>query len=156
MSPRGYWLNEFENKMRRYYRRRRRRDFLDFMNGIIDSYGNEKEIHVILDNINTHKPKNDRWLKSHPNVHFHFTPTHTSWLNQIECWFSILSCQALQGASFIAVKQLREAIDHFICAYNEQAAPFECPDGPYVRSQQWRQSEIKQQPLSDNIAFFCR
>jgi len=55
------------------------------MNGVIDCYGNEKEIHVILDNLNTHKPKNDRWLKSHPNVHFHFTPTHTSWLNQIEC-----------------------------------------------------------------------
>jgi len=50
------------------------------MNGVIDSYGNEKEIHVILDNLNTHRPKNDRWLKSHPNVHFHFTPTHTSWL----------------------------------------------------------------------------
>jgi len=56
-----------------------------------------------------------------------------------------LSRQALQGASFVDVKQLREAIDHFICAYNEQAAPFE-----------WRQSEIKQQPLRDNIAYFCR
>jgi len=115
------------------------------MNGVIDCYGNEKEIHVILDNLNTHKPKNDRWLKSHPNVHFHFTPTHTSWLNQIECWFSILSRQALQGASFVDVKQLREAIDHFISAYNTQAAPFE-----------WRQCEIKQQPLRDNIAYCCK
>src|SRR6202047_1133908 len=105
-----------------HYKGRRRREFLDFMNGVIDCYGNEKEIHVILDNLNTHKPKNDRWLKSHPNVHFHFTPTHTSWLNQIECWFSILSRQALQGASFVDVKQLREAIDHFISAYNTQAA----------------------------------
>ena len=128
-----------------HYKRRRRREFLDFMNGIIDCYGNEKEIHVILDNLNTHKPKNDRWLKSHPNVHFHFTPTHSSWLNQIECWFSILSRQTLQGASFVDVKQLREAIDHFICAYNAQAAPFE-----------WRRSEIKQQPLRDNIAYFCK
>jgi hypothetical protein len=41
-------------------------------------HGKEKEIHVILDNLNTDKPKNDRWLKSHPNVHLHFTPTHTS------------------------------------------------------------------------------
>jgi transposase len=128
-----------------HYKRRRRREFLDFMNGVIACYGNEKEIHVILDNLNTHKPKNDRWLKSHPNVHFHFTPTHTSWLNQIECWFSILSRQALQGASFVDVKQLREAIDHFISAYNTQAAPFE-----------WRQCEIKQQLLRDNIAYFCR
>ena len=110
-----------------------------------DCYGNEKEIHVILDNLNTHKPKNDRWLKSHPNVHFHFAPTHTSWLNQIECWFSILSRQALQGASFVDVKQLREAIDDFTSAYNTQAAPFE-----------WRQGEIKQQPMRDNIAYFCR
>jgi transposase len=120
-----------------HYKRRRRREFLDFMNGVIKTYGKEKEIHVILDNLNTHKPKNDRWLKSHPNVHLHFTPTHTSWLNQIECWFSILSRQALQGASFVDIKQLREGIDHFICAY-KQAAPFE-----------WRQTEIKQQPLSD-------
>src|ERR1700751_3410779 len=82
-----------------------------------------KEIHVILDNLNTRKPKNDRWLKSHPNVHLHFTPTHTSWLNQVECWFSILSRQALQGASFVDVKQLREAIDHFICAYNDNRHP---------------------------------
>src|SRR5271169_4899045 len=56
-----------------HYKRRRRREFLDFMNGLIDCYGSEKEIHVILDNLNTHKPKNDRWLKNHPNVHFHFT-----------------------------------------------------------------------------------
>ena len=81
-----------------HYKRRRRREFLDFMNGVIEAYGKEKEIHVILDNLNTHKPKNDRWLKSHPNVHLHFTPTRTSWLNQIECWFSILSRQALQGS----------------------------------------------------------
>jgi hypothetical protein len=43
-------------------------EFLDFMNGVIEAYGKEKEIHVILDNLNTHKPKNDRWLKSHPNA----------------------------------------------------------------------------------------
>jgi transposase len=113
-----------------YYKRRRRREFLDFMNGVIEVYGKEKEIHVILDNLSTHKPKSDRWLKSHPNVHLLFTPTHASWHNQIECWFSILSRQALHGASFVDVKQLREAINHFINAYNEQSAPFE-----------WRQTD---------------
>jgi hypothetical protein len=41
--------------------------------------------------LNTHKPKEDRWLKAHPNVYLHFIPTHSSWLNQVECWFSILS-----------------------------------------------------------------
>ena len=59
-----------------------------------------REIHVVLDNLNTHKPKEDRWLKRHANVHFHYTPTYSSWLNQVECWFSILSRQALQGGEF--------------------------------------------------------
>jgi len=59
-----------------------------------------REMHVILDNLNTHKPKHDRWLARHKNVHFHFTPTHASWLNQVEVWFSILSRHALAGASF--------------------------------------------------------
>jgi transposase len=77
-----------------HYKRRRRGEFLDFMNGIVGFYGNDKEIHVILDNLNTHKPKNDRWLKT--DVHFHFTPTYPSRLNQIECWFSILSRQCSQ------------------------------------------------------------
>ncbi len=66
---------------------------------------------MVLDNLSSHKPKEDRWLRAHPNVHFHFTPTHASWLNQIEIWFSILSRQALQGANFTSVAQLRHAID---------------------------------------------
>ena len=84
-----------------------------------------REIHVVLDNLNTHKPKDDRWLKRHPLVHFHFTPTYSSWLNQVEIWFSILSRQALRGASFTSPAQLRQAIDNFVAAYNEKAAPFE-------------------------------
>ena len=57
----------------------------------------------------------------HPQVHFHFTPTHASWLNQIDIWFSILSRQALQGANFTSVAQLRHAIDEFIKHYNSDA-----------------------------------
>lgn len=107
-----------------HYARRRRREFLDFMNEIV-AENPEREIHVILDNLNTHKPKQDRWLKLHPHVHFHFTPTYSSWLNQVECWFSILSRAALRGASFTSPRQLREAIDAFVQAYNQNAAPFE-------------------------------
>jgi transposase len=54
--------------------RRRRIEFLDFMNDIVAAHA-DTAIHVILDNLNTHKPRNDRWLRRHPNVHFHFTPT---------------------------------------------------------------------------------
>ncbi len=83
------------------------------------------EIHVVLDNLNTHKPKEDRWLRRHTNVHFHFIPTYSSWLNQVECWFSILSRQALRGASFTSPRQLRQAIDDFVAVYNQKPAPFE-------------------------------
>jgi transposase len=84
-----------------------------------------RELHVILDNLNTHKPKRDRWLKLHPHVHLHFIPTYSSWLNQVECWFSILSRSAPRGASFTSARQLRDAIDRFVKGYNQQAAPFE-------------------------------
>jgi len=93
------------------------------MNDVIAAYP-DMAVHVILDNLNTHKPKNDRWIKRHPNVRFHFTPTRASWLNQVEIWFSILQGKSLQGASFISVKQLRQHIDAFIETYNENATPF--------------------------------
>ena len=104
-------------------KRRRRLEFLDFMNDIVAAYP-DTAIHVVLDNLNTPKPKNDRWLAHHPNVHFHFTPTRTSWLNQVEIWFSILEGKSLRGASFNSVAQLRQHIDAFIEAYNETAKPF--------------------------------
>lgn len=124
-----------------HYRRRRRREFLHFMNEAMADYPEESEIHVILDNLSTHKPKHDRWLQRHPNVHFHFTPTHASWLNQIEIWFSILSRRALRGTSFTSPRQVREAIDHFIAAYNPKAAPFE-----------WRKDTVHAKGLHDRYA----
>jgi transposase len=104
-------------------KRRRRVEFLAFMNDIVALYP-DTALHVILDNLSTHKPKNNRWLKRHPNVRFHFTPTRASWLNQVEIWFSILEGKSLQGASFNSVAELRQHIDAFIEAYNETAQPF--------------------------------
>jgi hypothetical protein len=60
------------------------------------------------------------WLARHKNVTFHYT--HTSWLNQVEIWFSILTAKSLKGASFQAVEELR--IDAFIKDYNQTARPF--------------------------------
>ena len=105
-----------------HYRRRRRREFLDFMNELISKYP-DKELHVVLDNLNTHKPKEDRWLKAHPKEHLHFIPTHSSWLNQVECWFSILSRSTLQGGSFTSVRMLVEAIEAFVASWNQNARP---------------------------------
>jgi transposase len=102
--------------------RRRRVEFLDFMDEIVAAYPGE-ELHVILDNLNTHK-KNEAWLDRHPHVRFHFTPTSASWLNQIEIWFSILQRKSLAGVSFTSIKQLRRHIDDFIHAYNANSKPF--------------------------------
>jgi transposase len=124
----------------RQYKRRRRLEFLDFMNRVVAQNAG-REIHVILDNLNTHKPKNDRWLKRHPNVHFHFTPTRASWLNQVEIWFSILAGKALRGASFNSLDELKAHIDAFIETYNETACPFE-----------WTASEVHQKRLKPRFA----
>ena len=103
-------------------KRRRRLEFLDFMDEVVAAYP-DQELHVILDNLNTHK-KNEDWLERHPNVRFHFTPTRASWLNQVEIWFSILQAKSLRGASFTSVAQLRRHIDDFIAAYNDDPTPF--------------------------------
>src|SRR4030088_1085669 len=103
-------------------KRRRRVEFLDFMNSVTAAFPGRK-LHVILDNLNTHK-KNEHWLKAHPNLQFHFTPTSASWLNQVEVWFSILQGQSLSGASFTSLKQLEQHIDAYIKAYNDKAEPF--------------------------------
>ena len=125
-------------------KRRRRREFLDFMNDVVAAYPAGQTLHVILDNLNTHKPKRDRWLARHPNVHFHFTPTNACWLNLIEIWFCILSRRALHGASFTSPRQLRNAIDAFIAAYNSRAHPFE-----------WKKQRVYQGRLHDTYAELC-
>ena len=108
-----------------HYRRRRRREFLDFMNDVVPDHGADTELHVILDNLNTHKPKHDRWLARHPNVHFHFTPTKACWLNQVEIWFSILVRRVLKRASFTATADLRQRLLDFIEYFNKHLAhPF--------------------------------
>lgn len=124
----------------RHYKRRRRVEFLSFMNTVVADYP-DREIHVILDNLSTHKPKRDMWLARHPKVEFHYTPTHTSWLNQIEIWFSILSGKSLSGASFQTVDQLKSHIKSFIDSYNDDARPFV-----------WTKSKVHQKRLKPCFA----
>ena len=127
-----------------HYQRRRRAEFLDFMNEVVAAHP-ERQIHVVLDNLNTHKPKRDRWLARHKKVHFHFTPTYASWLNMVEIWFSLLQRHALAGASFTSPKQLRAAIDAYARHHNEGAAPFE-----------WRKTTVHHRPLRQSIANLCK
>jgi transposase len=114
------------------------------MNTVVAQYGPDTELHVILDNLSTHNTRRERWLKRHPNVHFYYTPTHASWLNQIETWFSKLSRAALRRASFKSVKQLREAISACIAAHNEHAEPCE-----------WTKADVRPKPLKQKYAELC-
>lgn len=119
---------------------KRRVEFLAFMDRVLAELPDDKEIHVILDNYCIHK-KCDEWLGDHPNVHFHFTPTSASWLNQVEIWFGIFSRKALKGASFEGIEHLRQAIEAFIAAYGPTAKPFV-----------WRKREVKGTQLKNTIS----
>ncbi len=122
------------------YKRKRRREFLDFMNEVVQGYEMNQQIHVILDNFSTHKPKNDKWVQRHKNVHFYYTPTHASWLNMIEIWFSLLSRHALKGRSFNNVKELITGIRDYMEVYHESAHPFE-----------WTKEKVFAKPLKNKL-----
>ena len=85
-----------------------------------------KELHVIFDNLSTHSGKDvDKWLAMHPDIKFHFTPTGSSWLNQVEIWFGIISRQAIRRGTFGSVRQLINTITEYIASWNDDAIPFE-------------------------------
>jgi transposase len=123
---------------------KRREEFLQFMDQIVVEAQADQELHVILDNYCTHK-KCDSWLAKHPNVHFHFTPTSASWLNQVEIWFGILSRKALRGLNCHNTTELREAIEAFVKTYAEHAKPFK-----------WRKREVKGAQLRNTIVNLCK
>ena len=122
---------------------KKRPDFQSFMDEIVATVPDDKGIHVILDNYCTHK-KNEKWLAEHPNVHFHFTPTSASWLNQVEIWFGILGRKTLSGASFTSTEQLVQSIEAFVSRHNEAASPFV-----------WRKREVRGAQLRNTIANLC-
>lgn len=123
--------------------RKRRVEFLEFMDEVVAGLPAEREIHVILDNYCIHK-KNDIWLVAHPNVRFHYTPTSASWLNLVEVWFGIFTKKALKGASFRSTSELRAAIEAYIAAYGPQAKPFV-----------WRKREVKGSQLRNTLVNLC-
>ena len=82
------------------------------------------ELHLIADNYATHKhPKVRTWLPSHPRFQLHFTPTYSSWLNQIERWFALITQQAIRRGSFRNVRELVGKIDAYVAHYNAHNGP---------------------------------
>lgn len=100
-------------------------EFLGFLNEVYDRWGQGKELHFVMDNFSAHKTVEVmRWVEEHKSVHFHFTPTHASWLNQVELWFSILSRQLLSKQEFESVPDLIKQLLAFIEEYDKTAKPF--------------------------------
>ena len=111
-------------------KRRTSADFLSFLDDIGQSYDGQR-LYVILDNLNTHKNQQVRdWLKLHPNVSFHYTPTHASWVNLIECFFSILTRQGLQQSVHKSGKDLEKFLKAYFAEYNKHCQPFQWTKGP--------------------------
>lgn len=100
-------------------------EFLEFLQHLHRVSPRHKRLHVIVDNLSTHKGDAvERWLRRHRRVHLHYTPTHASWLNPIELWFSILSRRLLRRAIFTSCEDLVQQIMRFIGEYNRTARPF--------------------------------
>ena len=100
-------------------------DFIDFLNKLDKEFGGKKEIHIILDNFRAHKTEAvEEWKRNHPKWKFHFTPTYSSWLNQVECWFSIISRKCIRRGVFDSTRDLVSKIKSFIKDYNKKAKPF--------------------------------
>jgi len=84
------------------------------------------EVHYIVDNASYHKaPEVKEWLEAHPRFHPHYTPTHASWLNQVESWFSIVSRKAIRRGTFNTKDDLRAALLAYVAHWNSQAHPFD-------------------------------
>lgn len=100
-------------------------EFVAFLGEVLASQPAEREIHIILDNLSAHKtPLVSQFLAAHPNVQFHFTPTYSSWLNQVEIWFSKLQREVIDRGIFTSVADLRRKILRYIRLYAKSAKPF--------------------------------
>lgn len=105
--------------------RHRHQEFLQFLRQIDGNVPEDLDLHLVLDNYGTHKhPKVRRWLAARPRYHIHYTPTYSSWLNQVEIWFNLITQRAIRRGTFRSVKQLVEKIDQFVQRHNEHARPF--------------------------------
>ena len=106
-------------------KRHRHQEFLQFLKHIESNVPKELDIHLVVDNYATHKHAKVRnWLATRPRYHVHYTPTYSSWLNQVETWFHIITQKAIRRGSFSSTKQLREKIDQFVKDYNSKSKPF--------------------------------
>jgi transposase len=100
-------------------------EFVGFLGEIVASQPPGREIHVIVDNLSAHKTKQvESFLAEHPQVHVHYTPTYSSWLNQVELWFSKIQRDVITRGIFTSKNDLHRKIMRYIREYNRHAVPF--------------------------------
>ena len=107
--------------------RHRGREFVKFLQQLESEVPPDLDVHLIMDNYSTHKsPAVQRWLKpkKRRRFHFHFTPTSSSWLNQVERWFAEITRKRIRRGSFNSVQELEKAIYEYLAAWNEAPQPF--------------------------------
>jgi transposase len=106
-------------------RRHRAVEYKKFLSTIDKAVPEELDIHIIVDNLSTHKtPAIKSWLARHPRFHVHFTPTGSSWINQVERWFAYLTTQLLQRGVYKNVQTLEADIRNWIAQWNDEPKPF--------------------------------
>jgi putative transposase len=105
--------------------RHRHQEFLAFLRRIEEQVPQRLDVHLIVDNYSTHKhAKVKAWLAKRPRWHIHFIPTYSSWLNQVERFFALITDRAIRRGSFRSTRELVQNIDHFVTRYNRNCQPF--------------------------------
>lgn len=124
------------------HRRHRTDEFIRFLRAIDDHVPKELEVHLVLDNYVTHKTKRTKaWLVRHPRFHVHFTPTYSSWINQVERFFALLTERCIKRGVHRSTRALEKDIRAFLKSTNEEPKPFV-----------WTKSS---EQILDNIRRFC-
>jgi transposase len=99
-------------------------EFVSFLQTVVDTQPRRRELHIIVDNLSAHKTQQVRtFLVAHPHVHLHYTPTYSSWLNQLELWFSKIERDVTARGIFTSVTYLRRKLMRYIKHYNKTATP---------------------------------
>jgi transposase len=100
-------------------------EFVGFLASVVETQPRRREMHIIVDNLSAHKtPQVRTFLAAHPTVHLHYTPTYSSWLNQVELWFSKIERDVIARGIFTSVTDLRRKLMRYIKQYNHTAKPF--------------------------------
>src|SRR6202163_3888069 len=117
-------------------------DFVDFLGEVVAQCRPKQEIHIILDNLSAHKTQAVRdFLEAHPRVRLHFTPTYSSWLNQVEIWFAKIERDVIARGVFPSVPDLARKLRRYINPYSANAQPF-----------RWKYSDVRHRIRSYDLA----